>query len=356
MLAEVLMCERDRWNRIVRSFRDYDVYYLPDYAKAFELHGDGQPRLIYYEGGGMRAVNVVMKRDIAEDASFQGKIPKGVCFDIATPYGYGGFLTEGDVTETSLRKLEEEYSAWCRRERIISEFVRFHPLLENGLRMESLYDVQARGKTISLNLQSEEQILMDMSGDTRRKVRKSAEAGVKVYLGQCAELYRMFRPLYNATMDRNGAGRYYYFKKEFYDSILHDLRNNAILFYASYEGMMIAMSIVLMANHRMHYHLGGFDCQFQKYNPMSLVNYEIACWGLENGFRTLHIGGGRGSMEDSLYQFKSGFNRNSDNTFYTGRKIFDPVRYEELMDIRKQEAGFCPDGDFFPGYRAGAAK
>ena len=48
--------------------------YLPQYTRAFSLLGDGEPQLIYYEGENLRAVNVVMRRDIAEDSRFAGKI------------------------------------------------------------------------------------------------------------------------------------------------------------------------------------------------------------------------------------------------------------------------------------------
>jgi Pyruvate/2-oxoacid:ferredoxin oxidoreductase gamma subunit len=36
------------------------VYYLSGYSKAFQLHGDGEPTLFYYEDSNIKAVNVVM--------------------------------------------------------------------------------------------------------------------------------------------------------------------------------------------------------------------------------------------------------------------------------------------------------
>ena len=42
--------KRDKWAEIYRSFDDIDIFYLPEYAKLFELHGDGEPFLfIYYQ-------------------------------------------------------------------------------------------------------------------------------------------------------------------------------------------------------------------------------------------------------------------------------------------------------------------
>ena len=73
MLSIITLDESDKWDSIVKSFRNYDVYYLSGYTKAFKLHGDGEPTLIYYHDEEIRAINVVMIRDIAEDKNFKDK-------------------------------------------------------------------------------------------------------------------------------------------------------------------------------------------------------------------------------------------------------------------------------------------
>ena len=65
----------EKWDEVVKSFNDYDTYWLSGYVKAFAIHGDGDPLLFYYEDGSTRGINVVMKRDVAKDIRFEGKIP-----------------------------------------------------------------------------------------------------------------------------------------------------------------------------------------------------------------------------------------------------------------------------------------
>lgn len=356
--------DSEHWDDIVRSFKNYDVYYLSGYSKAFKLHGDGEPTLFYYENHNIRAMNVVMKRDIEKDERFSGKLPENSYFDMTTPYGYGGFLIEGKATEDSLRHLDAEYSALCKSKSIISEFVRFHPLLKNSEILEGVYDISMLGKTISMNLDSKENILSGMTSRDRGKVRKVQKLGGEIFWGRDAELYREFIQLYNVTMDKNNAKNYYYFGQDFYDSILKDLKYNALMFYAVYQGKKIAMSIILLANQQMHYHLGASDIDYRHLAPTNFLFYETACWGCENGYKTFHLGGGLGSSEDSLYKFKSAFNRKSDNTFAIGRKIFDEEKYEELINMRKSEVlrtcdaknstelSADADTDYFPKYRA----
>ena len=119
--------QSEQWDAIVRSFKEYDVYWLSGYVKAFQLHGDGEPWLFFYEGSDTRGINVVMKRDVAKDERFKGKIEEGQYFDFSTPYGYGGWIIEGKNTED----LFQAYERCLRKNNIISEFVRFHPVAKD---------------------------------------------------------------------------------------------------------------------------------------------------------------------------------------------------------------------------------
>lgn len=157
--------------------------------------------------------------------------------------------------------------------------------------------------------------------------------------------------MYNDTMDKDNATDYYYFKDAFYNSILNDLKYHALIFYAVYKSKKIAMSIIIFANQHMHYHFSASDRHHQHLAPTNLLLFEAACWGSENGFKTFHLGGGVGNCEDNLFKFKSSFNRNSDNIFVIGRKIFDEEKYKELVEIRKVEGGLDSNSKFFPKYR-----
>jgi len=351
VLTVISIDEAKKWDGIVKSFENYDAYYLGGYSKAFQLHGDGEPNLFYYEDSYIRAMNVVMIRDIEQDENFHSKLSKGQFFDITTPYGYGGFLIEGTTTEDSLRCLDAEYSSFCRSKGIISEFVRFHPILNNSEALKGIYNITKLGTTIPMNIDLRELMWGDLTSSNRGRVRKARKEGVEILWGRDIELFKEFAHLYNSTMERNNARDYYYFADDFYSSILNDLKDNALIFYAAYQSKIIAMSIILFANHQMHYHLGASDKEYHHLAPTNLLFYEAACWGRENGYKTFHLGGGVGSNEDSLYKFKSTFNRNSNNNFEIGSKIFDENQYKELVEMRKVETGIDTRSGFFPKYR-----
>lgn len=344
--------EADEWFRIVRQFENHDVYYFPQYTKAFRLHHDGEPVCFYYQNGGVQAVNVVMKRDIAKCEAFRGAIPKNAWFDIATPYGYGGFLIEGEADARFLQQMNAQYCACCQKEGIISEFVRFHPLLKNHCGMESVYEIAELGKTVSMDLSSPAVIFANMVPQARNKMRKAQANGIEIRFGTEEKLFAQFKQMYDATMQRKNAQPYYYFGSGFYDSIRADLAGQALVAYAVLKEEIIAMAILLHANGRMHIHLEASMHEYVQLAPIVLLVAESALWGHAHGIKTLHFGGGVGSQGDNLYKFKSSFNKHSDNQFAVGKKVFDKDKYDFLLNLRQSSARGMLDPGFFPEYRA----
>lgn len=352
-LEIVSIAESKKWDSIAVSFCQHDVYHLRSYVKAFQLHDDGEPILLYYKNGEVRAMNVVMKRDIARCTPFTGLLEPGKFYDTITPYGYGGFIFEGPLTVAIKHDFTNQYLQFCQTNKIITDFTRFHPIINNAEQMRDIVQVTDLGHTIYMDLASEETIWNNITSKNRNMIRKAQKAGIEIRHGQGKKLLQEFRTIYNATMDRDKANPYYYFGGAFYDSICEDLWNHYELFYAVLDGKTVAMSIILHCNGQMHYHLSGSDAEYRHLAPSNLLLYEAARWGCEQGYRTFHLGGGLGSDETGgLYKFKQAFNRNSNITFSIGKIVFDPAAYGQLVALRQQQdAGFMPDSSFFPVYR-----
>lgn len=349
MLTVYSLEQREQWDTTVRSFEEYDVYWLSGYVKAFKIHGDGEPLLFHYESDACRGINVVMKRDVADDSHFKDKIERGRYFDFSTPYGYGGWIIEGDNTAG----LYEAYIAWLQKNGIISEFVRFHPMLQNQEKCRDFYEVTQLGEVVHMELNSPEDIWQNIISKNRNMIRKAIKNDVFIYNGRFPEIYEKFRVIYNSTMDKDDAEEYYYFKPEFYKSILNDLPQNAQLFWAEKGRQVIAASIMLAANGRMNYHLSGSLRDFNSLAPTNLLLYQAALWGSANGYKTLYLGGGVGSAEDSLFKFKRGFYKGNLKRFHIGKKIYDFDKYDTLCEkvVRNTRNDNVNYSGFFPRYR-----
>ena len=342
-IQAITLDEHAKWDEIVKSFKNYDVYWLSGYVRAFEINGDGQPLLFFYEDADTRGINVVMKRYISNDGLALNN-DQEQHFDFSTPYGYGGWIIEGDKT----CELFDTYEKWCLNNNIITEFVRFHPVLMNNRVCENSYEVIRLGKVITLDTTSPEIIWSNLTSKNRNCIRKAQKNNVKFYNGQYPQIYKIFKDIYIKTMDRDNADEYYYFNQEFYDSILNDLPYNAQVFYAEYKGDIIAASIMLMSNGKMNYHLSALLKEYAALGVSNLLLYFAAVWASNNGYKTFYLGGGVGSNEDNLFKFKKSFFRGEDlYSFYIGKKIFDQKVYDKLVKKNGTQ-----EASFFPQYRS----
>ena len=180
MIHIVTLERNDEWDSVVKSFDEYDVYYLSGYARGFFLHGDGTPLLVYYRGVKTRAIQVVMKRDISQIPAFQLQIPRDSTYDFCTPYGYGGWIIEGnDEIDTMMH----EYSAWCTANGIVSEFVRYHPQLQNAGKLKRYYEQTYLGNTVEIPLISEQSVWENFSSKNRNVIRKAIKNGLYECIG-----------------------------------------------------------------------------------------------------------------------------------------------------------------------------
>jgi len=346
MLEVLTLKESDKWDQIVKTFKDYDVYYLSGYSKGFYIHGDGEPLLFYYEDSEVKGINVVIKRDIAKEEKLESFIEKDKYFDLTSPYGYGGWIIEG---AGNIDNLINEYTMWCKEHGIISEVTRFHPILQNQEKVRNEYNVMDLGKTISMSLDSEELIWNNIHSKNRNVIRKAMKNNVVIKKDNSKECFDVFMNIYNQTMNRDNAENYYYFKEEFYDSIRNDLMDNVDVYYAEYDNKVIASSIILKANNRLSYHLSGSLREYGSLAATNLLLYEVALWGSKNGYKTFHLGGGLGSKEDNLFAFKRAFNKNEDYQYSIGRRIFNQEIYDKLVSYRDKST---LRDKFFPLYRA----
>lgn len=341
-LTVYTMEQAEVWDNIVRSFARYDVYYLSDYVKAFQLHGDGEPMLFYYEDEVLRGMNVVMKRDIAEDPHFQDQLPKETYYDFATPYGYGGWQFEG---EKSPDIVFAAYDQWCAEHGIVCEFVRF--LLSSNSRAFYPGQVIQRTNNVVRSLEcSLEEMRMDFEHKVRKNLKKAESAGLEICVDLQGTHLQEFLRIYYGTMDRNDAKESYYFNEEFFAQIGR-MQGNFVYFHVLLHGTVISTELVLLGSDTMYSYLGGTDGAYFAYRPNDFLKYEIIRWGMEHGYKNFVLGGGYGK-DDGIFRYKKSFAPHGIVPFYTGQNVFDHEIYQKLVTLRKE----CAETDFFPQYRA----
>ena len=346
-MIQIHVEEGKRWNSCVRSFQNYDVFYLREYVLAFmnENEKNGVPVLLYYENGADRAINVVFKRDVALDEKMQDKIAVGEYFDLVSPYGYGGFW--GSITD--YEALNRTYHEFCISQHYICEFLRFELFSD----YHSHYDgeVETRTHNVVRNLEmSLDEMWMDFKQKVRKNVKKANNNHLEIVIENTDEHLQDFLDIYYSTMERSNAESEYYFSKEFFE-ILNRMSDNIMYFHVIYEGKVISTELVIYGAENCYSYLGGTNREYFDLRPNDFLKYEIIKWAKEKGLKNFVLGGGYGA-DDGIFQYKTCLAPKGIVDFYIGRKVFDDENYKKLVDIRAEENPGCLESGYFPKYRA----
>lgn len=342
-LLTVIDCkDHIRWNSIVESFRENDIYFSYEYFLSSLSVDEGEPILYFFENKHGKIAYPMVKRKIKTETSLE-------LYDITTPYGYGGPLIESHTENNSLIwDFRNTFSEYCKTHHIVSEFVRFHPLLENYSGLQGDLEIIPFSHTVEIKLQQEGDLLNRIPGKTRNMIRKAFKNNVEVKKVKIENYLEEFITMYYATMDRNQAVDYYYFSEDYFKETTKLFGPNVLLFGAFLDNQMIASTLILTKGTSMHYHLAGSIREYQHLGANNALLYVIAQWGEENGMARFHLGGGSSGNEDSLYKFKKSFSTSPSLQFCIGKKIHNLDFYQMLV----LENEVTENNGFFPLYRA----
>lgn len=353
MFKEQIIKDKETWDKIVEDFTIKDVYFTYNYFVPFQKNGDGEPVLYYFECEYGKVAYAFMLRDIAMCENFKGKIEINKHFDISSVYGYGGPLYECYKDNDSIQNLKiaffKSFSKYCFSANIISQFDRFHPLINNHTFFNGYYEIVPIRKTVYMALCDKNKIWLNIESKCRNMIRKAEKNNVCIVLEDDIKTIEDFKKIYNSTMDRNKASEYYYFNDNFFPDIINYLGKNVFIANAYYEDKIIASSLIMRYGKYLHYHFSGALKEYRQLQANNLLLYEVAKWGNENGYEIFHLGGGYESEKDSLYKFKKSFSKLEDNNFYIGKKIHNQVQCDVLRGILSENNS--EESSFFPAYR-----
>ncbi len=325
-----------------------DIYFEQAYGKLYEKIEHGTCECFEYSDEYGSARNIFIKRPIP------WLLDGEQYYDIVTPYGYGGPLVIYAIDKGKL--IENYWTSWlkyCKKEKIVCEFVRFSPLVNNQMDFRNKYDTNLNRHTIAI------QLLPDFfesqfTSKCRNTVRKAEKMGVTCEIDNNCKDIDKFIELYYKTMKKNSASDYYFFPMEYFIQLKENLKDRIMLINAKVNGEIISSSLFMYSDKYMHYHLSATNPEYYIYSANNLILKVAARWGVENSKELLHLGGGvSASSEDRLLKFKASFGKEGENLkeFWIGRKIYNSEAYDRFVDISKEGKKEREESEFFPRYR-----
>ncbi len=270
--------------------------------------------------------------------------------DLINPYGYPSPIFYPGKNLVQLNDFLEAWAETCRARNMISAFIRLHPLLPLPLEILEEYGVLVKhGETVFINLtQNKNEIWKQLRENHKRDIKKLYKEGFTVKMDEW-NYYNDFKEIYYESMRRLNADNFYFFPTSYFEDLRSQLKSALHLCTVfSPSGEVAASGLFTETIDIIEYHLGGTKEKFLKKAPSKIIFDFMTSWGIEKKIKKLHLGGGFGGENDSLFNFKCGFSPLR-KSFYTYRMIFDEEKYDylaksktETLDRKSRYLGYFP--------------
>ena len=331
-----------KWDAITAELKT-DVYFYSNYLRSFDSYSEGLGFAISIESNGVRYFEPFRVRKIKVEGF------EDYC-DVSSEYGYSGPISTGDKAFANLAL--DTVRLLFKKHNVVSTFVRYHPLLENEKIAESRRNIINCNPTVSMDTSlGFEEVLANLNIKKRSNYKRAIKKGTIVRYGTESDI-PSFYEVYKQSMQHAHASDFYFLSEDFFRNTLHNLKDNAFMLIAEFEGVIAAASLFLFSENMMHYHFSGknsADPHVAKANGTTVILCEAAKIASEKGIKEFHLGGGvGGALNDPLFEFKKDFSKQT-RTFYISKDIENEPVY---LDICKK-IGMNPEKEtFFPAYRA----
>jgi len=352
---------QEQWIDALKLCGKYDIYHLPEYHLLAQRQKEGTPFLFFFQDAEFFAALPFLLRQVSD---IQG-IEDSLSFDVSSVYGYPGIVTNiKEIDSIESKRFRDDFQKALLQvlfdKKVIAFFTRQNPLFKTSWLFHGMGDVKKLSNTVAIDLaQSDHEQVKHMTKGHRYDVRKARKSGIYVYEDKYFNKFDDFISIYNETMKRNCALDYYFFPKAYYYELKKLLGDRLKLFLAEKDEVIVSASLFLIADKIIQYHLSGTPDVYLKCSGAKVILDDVRKWGTDNGYKWLHLGGGLGSVEDSLFRFKSGFSKLR-FPFEIVKTILDPQTYNQLVDQNNhwiESNGYLKQSDdYFPSYRAPITK
>lgn len=342
------------WAAALRAAGRYDLYHLAAYHALAEERGEGMARLFVYRSGDELIALPLLLRSLS---TVPGLRQAGAgLYDASSVYGYPGPISaRRDPSPDALAGFREALAGCLRDMGVVSIFSRLNPLIEGqDALLHGLGEVEQRGQTVSIDLRPDPEAQLAAYRQSHRyDLRRLRQRGLVVEHDAEGRYLEQFIAIYHQTMRRVGAAPGYLFNQIYFERLMA-LDDVFHLLICRAGDTIAAAALFAVCGEIAQYHLAGTDAEFQRLAPMKLVVDEARLWARGRGATVLHLGGGLGAGEDSLFAFKAGFSDRR-HRFAIWRWVLAPERYERLNRAREAWISAqrlqAASPEFFPAYR-----
>ncbi|HIF9178875.1 TPA: GNAT family N-acetyltransferase [Photobacterium damselae] len=300
-----------------------DIYYQREYSALYEENGEYFEYL--YQEDACYVKFHALKHRIT---SVAGQPLNEELYDLETPYGYGGPITN-TIDEAFLKRAFLAYRIHCQQQNIVCEFIRFHPF--NSLADNStLFDMHfAERQVVIVDLEKSSDERRKLYSKTTRNIVKKAIKNLTIVTDDVPLLE--FSSMYYDTMKKNTASDFFFFKEGYFNQLMQ--LNGVSLLATRKDQAYASIGFFMCGNELAHYHLSANNQELSKENGNYLLLDAAFEHAKSQGCHYMMLGGGRtSSPEDSLFKFKAKFSPLT-KPFYIAGLDFLPEKRQWLNQL-----------------------
>ena len=335
--------DRDAWSAALPD--EADVYFDPGYVATAGL-GDPTWLAIVESEGGRLIIPFV-------EHALPAWLDTAEWHDAESPYGYAGVLASGDGM--GWPACWREFTEALVSRSIVNVFLRLNPVLPFDAALPYLLPWEQSTVWIPLadglrNAFAGHAVRTHRSQVSRARALQFA---TEIIVDPAPTEIEGFRVLYNETMERVGAARWYRFPASYFEELRIALGPRLVLIRVRDRAGDTQGEALIMRGPRWgHYHLSARRPDAHNVSGHLLLQ-ATAEWGSANGLAGIHLGGGVTSRsDDSLLKFKSKIGRMR-ATFRTAGIIAIPAGHRALLARWQAATGQQPTR--FQAYRQAPA-
>jgi|TARA_Y100000294_G_scaffold39627_1_gene35715 hypothetical protein len=310
--------DRTKWIEILGELpiELRDIYFNPDYVRLNCTHNDSQAYLFVYKKKEKIWINPFIKIK----TPIYVKNIKKIFYDLETPYGYGGPISNSNDREF-INNGNEKFLEWVKDSNILAEFIRFHPLFNTNQYAHTSVKIIEDRTTCSLNLELVNEKFEPFKSKVKNMIRIAKRNKLSVKISKSKEDFDFFKKIYINLMFKKKAEKNLFFEENYFENLFNLIVSCGITVIVKHQDQNIAAGIFLYGEKFLHYHLSASDLHLRKNGTFNLMIYEAAMYGKKIGLKTLHLGGGNlKKHNDSLFKFKSSMSTHQ-HIFMIGKRI-----------------------------------
>lgn len=325
------------WTKTLESFNNYDFYHTYDYH-ILSKKEEETPILFLYKEEKVEIAIPFLKRPIKNT----------LYFDLTSVYGYAGPIIKNNADSFNNTNFIEAFNTLLSKLKIISLFSRLHPYINNQEKtLLGLGETPTLGKVVNIDITKDIAEQRTQYGKSTKNRTNKCRKISTVIKAKTEEQINTFIDIYYENMDRLSATKDYYFSREYFFNFLKckDFVTDILLVINNETGEAMAGSMFVKTKNIVQFHLSGTKTKYLNVAPANVFLDEMRLKATEEGYTIFNLGGGLGSKEDSLFNFKASFSKDF-REFKVWKYIVNPEIYNSLITKEKL------DPNFFPAYRA----